>query len=231
MLARSDHDFVLSGPKTRRKAVQRKPSRTLVVLRALFRNPGRTIVGAAGTALSLAIVVNALMMQGGPHPAPFFKPPVEIWRPTNAPVPPARPSDLIARELAAAPISDPALFAPVPSAGPVRPARGVAAQANITQSAPVGTPASVPLPLPRDPIADVLKTAAAPLAPEPSRMVFSAQMALAKLNYAVKPDGLLGTGTRQAIERFERDHKLAVTGELGPRTLRELSAASGLPVE
>jgi peptidoglycan hydrolase-like protein with peptidoglycan-binding domain len=41
----------------------------------------------------------------------------------------------------------------------------------------------------------------------------------------------MGPGTRQAIERFERERKLTVTGELGPRTVRELAAAAGQPIE
>jgi peptidoglycan hydrolase-like protein with peptidoglycan-binding domain len=41
----------------------------------------------------------------------------------------------------------------------------------------------------------------------------------------------MGPTTRQAIERFERERKIPVTGELGARTVRELAAQSGLPVE
>lgn len=222
MLARTDHDFVLSQPKaggkSRRKPAQ-KPSRAMAVLRTMFRNPGRTIVGAAGTALSIAIVANA-MMQNGPHPAPFFRPPVEVLRP--APLPPSRPVELSGRDTAQA--AD-----PTQAAG----SRGVRAT----------TPGNiVPQPTPRDPIADVLKagTNPAPAASstpvpdagriEPNRAVINAQRALNKLNYGpMKPDGLLGPGTKQAIERFERDHRLPVTGELAPRTLRELASASGIP--
>jgi peptidoglycan hydrolase-like protein with peptidoglycan-binding domain len=62
--------------------------------------------------------------------------------------------------------------------------------------------------------------------------VAAGQRALAKLGYGpLKADGIMGPGTRQAIERFERDRRLAVTGELGSRTARELAAQSGLPVE
>jgi hypothetical protein len=67
---------------------------------------------------------------------------------------------------------------------------------------------------------------------EPSRLVTSGQRALAKLGYGpMKADGVLGPSTRQAIERFERDRRLTVTGDFAPRTARELAAASGLPVE
>jgi peptidoglycan hydrolase-like protein with peptidoglycan-binding domain len=47
----------------------------------------------------------------------------------------------------------------------------------------------------------------------------------------LKIDGLAGQETRLAIERFEREQKIPVTGELGPRTLRELSARSGMAIE
>jgi hypothetical protein len=214
MLARSDHDFVLNDAKPRRRK-GRPPSRAALLLRTAFRNPGRTVVGASSAAFAVAIAINAMVMQGGPHPAPFFRPAVEVLRPAAAPVPPTRPADLIAREIAA---TDPNVAAPAPPAkvAPVKP------------SAPAAP--AVPVPTPRDPIADVLKSA--PAAPEPSRTALFAQRALAKLNYGpIKPDGLLGPGTRSAIERFERDHKLPVTGELAPRTLKELAAASGLPQE
>jgi peptidoglycan hydrolase-like protein with peptidoglycan-binding domain len=68
--------------------------------------------------------------------------------------------------------------------------------------------------------------------PEASRLVLAGQKALARLNYITsKPDGLLGPETRQAVERFEQDHRLPVTGEFNPRTARELAVHSGLPVE
>jgi hypothetical protein len=228
MLARSDHDFVLSQPRSaqqgkgRRKPAE-KPSRWMAVLRALFRNPGRTVVGAAGTALSVAIAVNAMLMQGGPHPAPFFRPPVEVLRP--APLPPARPTDLIGRELMQLDGSQATALRPIRPGAPLVPGPAVPV-------APTGT--ATPTPLPRDPIADVLKGqpggSAEVARTEPNRAVTNAQRALNKLNYGpVKPDGLLGAGTKQAIERFERDHRLPVTGELAPRTVRELATASGIP--
>jgi hypothetical protein len=219
MLARSDHDFVLNDAKPRRRK-GRPPSRAALLVRSAFRNPGRTVVGASSAAFAVAIAINAMVMQGGPHPAPFFRPPVEVLRPAAAPVPPTRPADLIAREIAAA---DPAP-APAGAGTPASPQKP-AAPRPAAPAAPV-----IPVPTPRDPIADVLK--GAPAAPETSRTALFAQRALAKLNYGpIKPDGLLGPGTRAAIERFERDHKLPVTGELAPRTLKELAAASGLPQE
>lgn len=218
MLARTDHDFVLSSSKPKRRSQRREPRSWAgtgwAVAKTLFRNPGRTIVCAAGSAFSIGILVNALALQGGPHPAPFFRAPVEVWRPVNAPIPPARPVDLIGREITSL---QEAAAGTAPAPAPVR---------SIPR--PTAQTAPVPVPPPRDPIADVLKSS--PPAVEPSRTVLAAQRALSKLNYGpIRPDGLLGAGTRQAIERFERDHKLPVTGELAPRTLRELASASGIP--
>jgi peptidoglycan hydrolase-like protein with peptidoglycan-binding domain len=55
---------------------------------------------------------------------------------------------------------------------------------------------------------------------------------LNKLGYGpLKTDGVIGEGTRQALERFERDRRLPVTRELSSRTLRELSAQADLSLE
>jgi peptidoglycan hydrolase-like protein with peptidoglycan-binding domain len=60
--------------------------------------------------------------------------------------------------------------------------------------------------------------------------VLAAQKALIKAGFVLKADGVMGSGTRQAIEGFERERKLPVTGELNPRTLRELSQRTGIAI-
>ena len=68
--------------------------------------------------------------------------------------------------------------------------------------------------------------------PDPTRTIAAGQRALVKLGYGpMKADGVMGPGTRQSIERFERERQLPVTGEFSGRTARELSALSGIPVE
>jgi peptidoglycan hydrolase-like protein with peptidoglycan-binding domain len=66
---------------------------------------------------------------------------------------------------------------------------------------------------------------------DPGDVILSGQRALARLGYSVKVDGAMGTGTRQAIERFEQDRRLPVTGEFSARTIRELSSVSGIAVQ
>ncbi|MEJ1936036.1 peptidoglycan-binding domain-containing protein, partial [Nostoc sp. NIES-2111] len=84
-----------------------------------------------------------------------------------------------------------------------------------------------PMPVSRDAIGEILRTGQASVAGD--KAVLAAQRALNRLGYGpIKPDGIFGAGTRQAIEKFERDRKLPVTGEVNPRTAKELATASGL---
>lgn len=89
----------------------------------------------------------------------------------------------------------------------------------------------------RDPIGEMIRLGGpVPLPPanvgraEASDLVLNGQRALARLGYGIKVDGIMGAETRQAIERFEQDRRLPVTGEFSGRTARELSAASGIAV-
>ena len=62
---------------------------------------------------------------------------------------------------------------------------------------------------------------------EPDPRIQQAQRALARLGAtAVKPDGFIGPTTRAAIEKFERERKWPVTGEVSQRLLRELGTVS-----
>jgi peptidoglycan hydrolase-like protein with peptidoglycan-binding domain len=55
------------------------------------------------------------------------------------------------------------------------------------------------------------------------------QEALAKAAYGpLLADGLLGQQTRVAIERFQRDRDLPVTGEINDALILELRAAGAL---
>ena len=65
-----------------------------------------------------------------------------------------------------------------------------------------------------------------------ARRVLAVQRVLGDFGYGpVKPTGVLGPDTRAAIEKFERDRKLPVTGQLSDRLVRELAATTGRPLE
>jgi hypothetical protein len=65
-----------------------------------------------------------------------------------------------------------------------------------------------------------------------ARRVAAVQRALTEYGYAqLKPTGTIGAETQAAIQKFERDRKLPVTGQISDRVVRELAAMIGHPVE
>ena len=88
-------------------------------------------------------------------------------------------------------------------------------------------PQSVPMPVPsprrNDPIADLIG---------PSPRIVAVQRVLSSYGYGqIKPSGMLDDATSQAIEKFERERKLPVTGRVSDRLVSELAAMTGHPVE
>ena len=66
----------------------------------------------------------------------------------------------------------------------------------------------------------------------PSKRVLAVQRALSDFGYGqLKPTGLFDPETRTAIEKFERDRRLPVTGQISERVVRELAAMTGRPLE
>ena len=218
--------------------VRRRPTDTAAVLLA------------AGTALT--IVINALFLQSGPHPAPIFAnrplPPAAVSVPAVAVLPKARPHEVtpetakprsdaviaeIQRELARrgfydgtpdgvyGPRTDSAIrdFEHAAGLRPSAEPNDVLLQ-TIARSAIKAKPVAPARP---DPIAELLA---------PNRRVLAVQRALTDFGYGqIKPTGSLGPETRAAIERFERERKLPVTGQVSERLTRELTAVTGRPLE
>jgi hypothetical protein len=218
-------------------------------------SPGRTFAGAAAAALLTGIVLNATMFQTSRHPAPLFggareivmpQRPIEILSPQAAApaaipaptsVPVARQAEpassasapqsmlQLLQQAGAAPA--PAASAPAPVATP---APRVAVHAAEAPRAAAQPPAAAPA-AKKDQIAALLHPEpAAEAAAQSSPRIAAVQKALKKVGYVLRPDGVLHPSTRQAIELFERENKLPVTGELNARTLRELAAQSGVAI-
>lgn len=212
-LARADHDFVLAQP-SRRRAQEAQASR----FSFLLRRPGRIILFVTSAGVLTGIVLNAVMFQSGPHPAPLFG--LQRAQQQQAQPMPAAPR---------VPSPPPRAEAPVPVPAPA----SAPAPALQQAPAPAATPAQAapaaasPAPARKDPIA-MLLNGETPVE-NPAR-VLAAQKALIKAGFVLKADGVMGSGTRQAIEGFERERKLPVTGELNPRTLRELSQRTGIAI-
>ncbi|ODA66865.1 putative peptidoglycan binding domain protein [Methyloligella halotolerans] len=66
------------------------------------------------------------------------------------------------------------------------------------------------------------------VATPPGDMVRAVQQTLADLGYAPGPvDGMMGRNTADAIRQFQKDRKLAETGEISPTLLQEMERVSG----
>ena len=194
------------------------------------RRPGVVFAVAAVIAGGGAFSWNVLS-QSGRHPAPLF-----ASRPDPAAIEPPRRPDTFAQ-----------IPAPQPAvAPPARPAEPALARVELPRpevarrETPPARPAAG-----GDPIGAMIRASDSSAkinelakagetgkpAPDPSR-VAAVQRALTKLGYGpLRDDGIMGTGTRQAIERFEREKNLPVSGALPVRTVRQLAALSGVAVE
>jgi hypothetical protein len=235
-LARSDHDFVLSEPRSR--SAKRRVSASGILLGCLrwaYRAaayPNR-VAAALLIGVLIAILMNALVFQNSRHPAPLF------GRTISVPAPQA-PVAVVEKP-------EPAPAASVVEESP-KPGRDAITQLLKAGNAPRVTPApnlssnlrkpanpeaSEAKPPVRDQISQLLKVTAPqqPSVTEPSKTVLGAQRALVKLGFVLKPDGVNGAATRQALEQFERDHGLPVKGELTPKVLHELASQSGQAIE
>jgi len=222
---------------------------------AIGRHP-REFVGVVMAAAAFsAISINAVFLQTGPHPAPIFAawslPKMES---SVAPsLPPAMPPHIapdaaaqsrgqiitdIQRELGRRGFYDGAVDG-------IWGAKTDAATRDFVQAAGVKINpdasesllraivvsntraqdgrAFAPEPARNDPIAELIA---------PSKRVLAIQRALADFGYGqIKPSGAYDPDTRTAIEKFERDHRLPVTGQMSDRFVRELAAMTGRPLE
>jgi hypothetical protein len=205
-LARSDHDFVLSTPARARRG-SKKSGGAMAFAAALTHKPGRTLAVVVFAGMLCGVIANALFFQTARHPAPIFGAPASVRAKA---APPA---------VAVSPRAD--LFQPQTEV-PVPPPRPADFAASSQQRIAIDPP--------KDQIGSLLK-ASAPSSPDNTRIVQAAQRALIALGHSLKADGVMGASTRQAIEKFEASRRLPVTGELTPRTLRELAAQTGVAVQ
>lgn len=224
-LARSDLDFVLAE-EPRRKPRAAKPAQKAnlpgrkrafrLPLAFIMRRPGRTFVGVVGAGLLTGIVLNAILFQTARHPAPLFSGPANVAavKPVAPPMPAPRP----ASASAAAPVA--------PAVAP-RVAEPLAQQRAV-EPAPVT--ARAPTASKKDPIGALISGEGIVEPAAPPARVAAVQKALIKSGFVLRADGVMGATTRQALERFEQERKLPVTGDLSPRTLRELAAQSGVAI-
>ena len=178
-----------------------------LVMRMLLHSPKDMIAGMLAFAAVSAIITNALFLQAGRHPSPMFGSVVALPATGSisaSPLPRPRPVDVMTR-------------AAEPSPADPKPAEPKVADtlANLVKStsAPSVTPSNT-------------AQVAGP------RRVAAVQRALTEYGYGqLKPTGTVGSDTQAAIQKFERERKIPVTGQVSDRLVRELATVIGRPVE
>jgi peptidoglycan hydrolase-like protein with peptidoglycan-binding domain len=229
--------------------------RRFFLLRGCARHPSTSIVILFAVTASLAILINALYLQSGPHPAPIFR---AMQRPVAAreaprsvsTLTPARANEGAGRaETSTSP--RPEVVANIQRELARRgfydgPADGIyggktdVAIRDFAQAAGLKSPAEpseellrvivrwagkpsargATAPVRNDPIADLI-------APS-SKRVIAVQHALAEYGYGqLKATGMVDAETKATIEKFERDRRLPITGQISQRLMRELGALTG----
>jgi hypothetical protein len=223
-------------PRRRRRgaaavAVAAEAERGLL-MRILLHSPKDMVAGALAFTAVSAIVANALFLQTGPHPAPMFGSvvalPAAVVAPAS-PLPRPRPVEVMIKPVETM-AAEPKLVEPKvaePKSAEPKASDPMANLVRATAVPPVTSP-NVLRPPASIPVSSHETTSQTPAA----RRVAAVQRTLTEYGYAqLKPTGIMGTDTLAAIQKFERERKIPVTGQISDRLVHELAAVTGRPVE
>jgi hypothetical protein len=194
-------------------------------MRMLLHSPKDMAAGLLAFAACSAIVANALFLQTGQHPSPMFGTAVHFS--AASPLPRPRPAEADAatfERLAEPRLAEPRLIEPRtndPLANIIKATANSPLSSTPMTSAP--PPSSVmrpPAPIP------------APVQITGSRRVAAVQRALSENGYGqLRATGTIGADTQAAIQRFERERHMVVTGQVSDRLVRELTIVTGHPID
>jgi putative peptidoglycan binding protein len=240
-IAKDDTPRRRRGANARAAAVEADAERGLA-MRMLLHSPKDMVAGVLAFAAVSAIIANALFLQAGRHPSPMFgsvvsmpaaaplsasplpRPrPVEFTRPADTSPPEPRPAEPKAVDPRAVDLRavDPRAVDPKP----------VDHLANLVKatSAPAVAPSNIVRPPAPIPAAHGETTGSSAAA---SRRVAAVQRALTEYGYGqLKPTGTVGSDTLAAIQKFERERRIPVSGQISDRLVRELATVTGRPIE
>jgi len=225
-----------------------------LLLRVLRSRPHDSVAAATAGVAAIAILINALFLQKGPHPAPIFAvdPPVAasqldpiaalLARQTTADAGngkaevPRSPSNVVAdiqRELSRRDFYDGAIDG-------IYGRKTDAAIRDFEEAARL-----LPSAEPNDALLTMIQRSNVRAKPAsakrddptenlrvPDTRLVALQRALADFGYGpVKATGVHDAQTKAAIERFERARREPVTGQITERLVRNLAALTGRPLE
>jgi hypothetical protein len=218
-----------------------------LAMRILLRSPKDMVAGVVAFAAVSAIIANALFLQAGRHPAPMFGSVTAMPAPgpmAASPLPRPRPveADVAVSEprvaeprvaepkvaeskVAESRVAESRVAEPKPAEP--KPADPLTSLVKATSAAPVASSniARPPAPIPAAPRAETIASSGA-------RRVAAVQRALTEYGYGqLKPTGTVGSDTQAAIQKFERERKMPVTGQMSDRLVRELATVIGHPID
>jgi Putative peptidoglycan binding domain len=179
------------------------------LLRIVRRRPHDAFAAAVAGVAAVAVALNVLWLQP-PHPAPMFQGKAR----------PVASSDTTGSLTPVLPRPRPAEqeTATLENPPPAAKAQDEERLRAIVRSSVQPVPLPAVKPVKRDPA----------LHPVPAKRVAAVQRALADFGYGqLAPTGVPDAATKAAIERFERERKLPVTGQLSDRLVREVAAVTG----
>lgn len=177
--------------------------------------------GLAFVLLLTAIAVNAMFLQHGRHPAPLMGSTLRIEAPKvePAPVQQAAAQPAAAGLAAAEDVLNPVLLAK-PQAVKPAPVKAAVVPPSPIRAAPATK---------SNDVIGALLTHEKVAPAVPAKKVAAAQKALNALGAHVEANGQYTAATRKALEKFQRDNGLPVTGELTPKLRHFLALQAGTP--
>jgi hypothetical protein len=212
------------APRRKKAAAQKERG---LIMQIMFHSPKDTLAGALALTAVVAIIVNAVFLQAGRHPSPLFGTMLPLAKTASSPA--TQPPTI--QKAAAVPAALPTQTTASPMPRP-RPAEAEArpgdALGNLVRSTSLqGTlrpPAAIPAvsaPARGDATTNMS-----------SQRVAAVQRALTDYGYGqLKATGTVGADTQAAIQKFERERKLPLTGQVSERLVRELGLATGRSFE
>jgi Putative peptidoglycan binding domain len=208
-----------------------------LLMQIMFHSPKDTLAGAVALTAALAIIVNALFLQAGRHPSPLFATVLPAPKNVSEPQPAPKPAPAAvapAQQAVAAPQAPGSpMPRPRPAEAETRPGDPLGNLVRSTSLPTTQAPTTQAPAAPRPPA--TIPQTTAPAKAEPavsSARVAAVQRALTDYGYGqLKATGTVGADTQAAIQKFERERKLPLTGQVSDRLVRELGLATGRSFE
>jgi len=214
-------------PRRRRGGTAAAASERSLAMRMLLHSPKDMVAGLIAFAACSAILANALLLQTGQHPSPIFGPAVHLGAASPLPRPRPVEADAAASEprLAEPRLAEPRLIEP-------RANDPVANIIKATASSPLSSTPMTSAPPPAHVMRPTAPIPPAPVQVTGSRRVAAVQRALSENGYGqLRATGTIGADTQAAIQKFERERHMVVTGQMSDRLVKELGVVTGHPID